>query len=199
MRGKFIVIEGPDGAGLSTQAELLANWIKKKRACVLTKEPTDNLIGGLIRAALKNEWKTSFDALQLLFSADRAHHLKSDIIPALEKGKWVICDRYMLSTICYGAASGVDVDWLKELNKNFLRPDLTIVLDVPVEVSLERMKVARFGAELFEKRERLMRVRDNYHKFKDLFGDSVMIDGTRSIKEIHEEIKRVVIERLGHP
>ncbi|MCW1300199.1 MAG: dTMP kinase, partial [Candidatus Parvarchaeota archaeon] len=73
MKGAFIVFEGPDGAGLSTQAELLDKYLRKKGyKVVLTKEPTIGLIGGLIKAALKNEWKTSPLAMQLLFTADRA-------------------------------------------------------------------------------------------------------------------------------
>ena len=88
--GKFFALEGIDGAGLTTQTYLLANYLRKKGfEVVVTKEPTHGLIGGLIRAALRNEWKTSQDTLQLLFSADRAHHLRTEIIPALKNGKIV--------------------------------------------------------------------------------------------------------------
>jgi len=191
-RGKFIVFEGIDGAGLTTQANLLEKALKKAGyKVVLTKEPTNGLIGGLIRACLKNEWKTSLLSLQLLFAADRAHHLEKEILPALKKGKIVICDRYLLSTIAYGMIS-LEKEWLKFINSKFLQPDLTILLDLSVEVSLKRIKLSRFGAELFEKKEELRKVRKNYLKLAKEFPNVYVIDASRSIEEVHEEVKKLV-------
>ena len=103
VHGMFIVIEGLDGAGLSTQAGLLNDYfLKKSKNVLLTKEPTNGLIGGLIKAGLKNEWKTDNITLQTLYSADRAHHLATEIEPALKKNIIVICDRYVLSTLAFG-------------------------------------------------------------------------------------------------
>jgi dTMP kinase len=193
MKGFFIAIEGIDAAGLSTQAQLLEKWLRKQgRKVLLTKEPTHGLIGGLIRAALRHEWKTNQAALQLLFSADRAHHLETEIIPALERGFVVICDRYVLSTLCYGCVDGVELDWLRSLNQRFPKPNLTIIIDVPSEVSIERMKKSRQGMELFEQRKKLARVRENFHKLRDELPNTFVVDGTKSVEEVHEAIKGIV-------
>ncbi|HDH91671.1 MAG TPA: dTMP kinase [Candidatus Aenigmarchaeota archaeon] len=192
MKGKFIVFEGIDGAGLSTQALLLESRLRKSGyKVVLTKEPTNGLIGGLIKACLKNEWKTSLTALQILFAADRAHHLSYEIIPSLKKGKIVICDRYILSTIAYGMIE-LEREWLEALNSKFLKPDITFLIDIPVEVSLKRIKAARFGAEIFEKRRQLEKVRKNYLKLISSAKNSFVIDGTKPIEEVHEDIIKIV-------
>lgn len=100
--GKFIVFDGLDGSGQSTQAGKLVDFLNLPEQKLkfghtgvqVTKEPTSSLIGGLIRSQLTHEWKSSQECLQLLFSADRAHHLEKEIIPLLERGVTVICDRY---------------------------------------------------------------------------------------------------------
>jgi dTMP kinase len=193
VRGLFIVIDGPDAAGLSTQAQLLERWLRRRGIpVVLTKEPTHGLIGGLIKAGLKHEWRTSQETLQLLFSADRAHHLQREIIPALRRGVTVICDRYILSTYCFGTIDGVDLDWLRHLNSQFLRPDVTIILDVPPRVSLKRIAESRLSVELFEEAAKLRQIRKNYHKLKDEFPNTFIVDGTRGIQEVHREIRKIV-------
>jgi len=192
MKSLFIVFEGIDGAGLSTQASLLCQWLKNKGKVLLTKEPTQGLIGGLIKAALRKEWKTDQKALQLLFSADRAHHLANEIVPALNKGFHVVCDRYILSTLSYGHADGIDLEWLRSLNSKFLKPSITIILDVPPKVSLQRMEKARSKAELFEEEEKLRKIRENYLMLKDEFPNTFVVDATKQIEEVHEEIKRIV-------
>jgi dTMP kinase len=196
MKGKFMVFEGIDGAGLTTQAELLEKYLKnKKYEVVLTKEPTNNLIGGIIRAALKKEWITSNRTLQLLFSADRAHHLEKEIIPALENGKIVISDRYFISTIAYGMIE-LEKDWLKALNSKFLLPDIIFIIDVPVEVSIERIKASRFGFELFEEKKKLEKIRNNFLELSKEYKNCFVINGNRSIEEVHKEIVKIVEEKL---
>ncbi len=194
MKGKFIVFEGIDGSGQSTQIELLKKYLSKKHDCVLTKEPTNNLLGGIIRAALRREWKTDLRTLQLLFSADRCHHLEFFIKPALEKGKWVLSDRYFLSTIAYGALE-LEWDWLKNLSSKFLVPDIIFILDVPEEVSLKRIDKSRASREFFEEKEKLRKVRSNYMKiFEEMKHEwnIFIIDGTKTIEQIHDEIKSIV-------
>ena len=196
MKGKFIVFEGIDGAGLTTQAELLEKYLRsKKYEVVLTKEPTNNLIGGIIRAALKKEWSTSNRTLQLLFSADRAHHLEKEIIPALENGKIVISDRYFISTIAYGMIE-LEKDWLKALNSKFLLPDIIFMIDVPVEVSIKRIKASRFGFELFEEKKKLEKIRNNFLELSKEYKNCFVINGNRSIEEVHKEIVKIVEEKL---
>ena len=196
MKGKFIVFEGIDGAGLTTQAELLEKYLRnKKYEVVLTKEPTNSLIGGIIRAALKKEWLTSNRTLQLLFSADRAHHLEKEIIPALENGKIIISDRYFISTIAYGMIE-LEKDWLKALNSKFLITDIIFIIDVPVEVSIERIKASRFGFELFEEKKKLEKIRNNFLELSKEYKNCFVINGNRSIEEVHKEIVKIVEEKL---
>ena len=104
MAGRLIVFEGLDGAGITTQATLLRNFfLSKDKEAILTKEPSDGLIGGIIKSCLRHEWKTNPLTLQMLFAADRAHHLVTEIEPAIKKGKMVICDRYVLSSLTFGS------------------------------------------------------------------------------------------------
>ena len=197
MKGKFIVFEGIDGAGLTTQAELLEKYLRGKNyKVILTKEPTNNLIGGLIRAALRKEWLTSNRTLQLLFSADRAHHLEREILPALENGKIVISDRYFISTIAYGMVE-LEKEWLKALNSQFLLPDIIFIIDVPVEVSIERIKASRFGFEFFEEKKKLEVIRNNFLELSKEYENCFVINGNRSIEEIHQEIIKIVEEKLN--
>jgi dTMP kinase len=196
MKGKLIVFEGIDGAGLTTQSQMLEKYLKEKKyEVVLTKEPTNNLIGGIIRAALKKEWLTSNRTLQLLFSADRAHHLEKEIIPALEDGKIVISDRYFISTIAYGMIE-LEKDWLKALNSKFLLPDIIFIIDVPAEISIERIKASRFGFELFEEKKKLEKIRNNFLELSKEYKNCFVINGNRSIEEVHKEIVKIVEEKL---
>jgi len=195
----FIVFEGIDGAGLSTHSHLLYEYLLERGYnVVLTKEPTDGLIGGLIRACLRGEWKTDPLTLQLLFVADRSHHVNNLILPALKKGKIVVSDRYMFSSIAYGTVSYGDYEWLKLINSKFPVPDLILILDAPVEVALRRIRRTRFGFELFEN-ARLEEVRRIFYKIANEYGGFV-ISTDRSIEETQQEIReRVneVLERRG--
>jgi dTMP kinase len=140
MRGRFIVIEGPDGAGTTFHAKLLAErLIANGQNVVLTAEPTDGPIGTFIRSVLKGHTSVPSSSLQLLFVADRAWHVETVILPALEAGKTVISDRYEASTIAYGISLGLDEQWLKDLNKNFIRPDVQILALPPISICLKRL------------------------------------------------------------
>lgn len=193
MKGLFIVFEGPDGAGSSTQVDLLEKWFKKRNVKVyLTKEPTNSIIGGIIRSILKREWEVNMRTLQLLFSADRAHHLKREIIPYLEKGINVISDRYLLSTLAFGALEE-NLDWLKQINAKFPEPDLTFILNVPGQVCAERIAKNRFGFEIFETADKLEKIRHNYLELKFYHKNTHVIKGDhRNPEEIHGEIAKIV-------
>jgi dTMP kinase len=194
-KGIFIVFEGPDGSGQSTQTELLENWFKKRKVKVfVTKEPTNSLIGGIIRSILKREWEVTMRTLQLLFSADRAHHLNRVIIPYLNKGINVISDRYILSTLAFGSPQE-SLDWLKQINSSFPEPDLTFILDVPGQVCAERIAKSRFGFEIFETSDKLERTRKNYLELKFYHKNTHVIKGDhRKPEEIHKEITGIVEE-----
>lgn len=165
MRGRFIVLEGPDGSGTTTHTALLAKNLQEKGVDVfLTKEPTDGPIGLFIRQQLSLGTMPS-DALQMLFSADRAWHLASEVLPALEMGKTVISDRYMLSTLLYGEALGLDRDWLEIMNKKFIKPDYVILALPSFEVCMQRLN-KRSTKDMLESQDDLQRrVYDGYASF----------------------------------
>ena len=191
-KGKFIVFEGLDGAGLSTQALRLENYLGARgRQVLLTKEPTAGLLGGILKSTLRGELKLSSRALQLLFSADRAQHVDTEIVPALAEGKIVISDRYFYSTFAYGIASEVEYDWLLDINRKFLVPDMTILLDVEPETSLKRMSQGRFTSELFEKKESLTKVRNAFLTLAKEFNFRV-ISGEGSIEQVSDRIAEAV-------
>lgn len=190
----FIVFEGLDGAGTTTQVELLAGYLrneKPEQKIVVTKEPTNNIIGGLIRGCLTGDWKTSPAGLQLLFAADRAHHLSKKIEPALNDGCIVICDRYCLSTLAYGAID-LDQKWLEQINSRFRQPDLTFLIDVSAKTALSRMEKVRYTIELFEHEAALEKVRKNYLEFSQGGKDTHIINGEEAITRVRDDINKVI-------
>jgi len=197
MRGLFVAFEGIDGAGLSTHSRLLYEELSRRGyEAVLTKEPTDGLIGGLIKAALRGEWRTDPATLQLLFAADRCHHVNTLVYPALREGKVVITDRYKYSSIAYGSLD-CDREWIVEINSKFPEPDVLVILDVPVEIALERISRSRFGFELFEN-SRLERVRGNFLEIAGEFGGRVaVVDSSGPVEAVHERVLEVVLEVLS--
>ncbi len=202
--GKFIVFEGLDGSGQSTQGEKLVDFLNSFKhkfrlglpGAHLTKEPTNNLIGGLIRGQLTHNWKSTAECLQLLFAADRAHHLEKEVIPLLKKGIWVISDRYFFSTIAYGSLEISDWQWLKVINKPFLLPDLSLFLKVSPSVCTQRMKKARFGMELFEKKQILEKVWQGYARLAKEFNNIHMINGEQTVGKVFEDVKKVITKIL---
>ena len=192
--GRFIVFEGLDGSGTTTQANFLFKYLKKQgKRVFLTAEPTHSLIGGLIESQISGDWQGSPECLQLLFTADRAHHLEKEIIPLLKKGINVICTRYILSTLAYGSSEIKDEKWLIEINKKFIWPDITFLLRASPKLCLQRIKKERFHQELFEKEEKLKKVSKNYLKFAKKLKNIYIIDGEKSIKEVFGEIKNTIV------
>jgi dTMP kinase len=196
-RGKFIVFDSLDGAGNSTQVKLLADYLNKiGEKSYVTKEPTSYLIGGLIKSQLTHDWKSSAECLQLLFCADRAYHLEKEIIPLLKKGINVISDRYFFSTIAYGNLEIKDFEWLIEINKKFILPDLTFFLKVSPKVCIKRIKKDRFEITLFEKEKILEKVWKNYEILAKKFKQVFIIDGEKKVEEIAKEIRKIVLNKL---
>lgn len=198
--GLFIAFEGLDGSGQSTQSKKLENWFRERHyTTILTKEPTVGLIGGFIKAALRKEWKTDPTTLQMLFSADRSHHIHSKINPALKQDKVVITDRYFFSTLAFGSVDQeVDLSVIEKINSQFRVPDMTFYIDVPAEICMERMKVARFGAELFEEKEKLERVRKSYLKMVNRYPNFFRVDGTQSIEDVHDVVVEIVKREMSN-
>lgn len=215
MRNKkppFIVIEGTDGSGVSTQAELLEKKLRDEgREVYLTKEPTDGPSGAMVRLALagrlisqkKALTSPSLEArvLALLFAADRMDHLYNDIIPKLDIGVIVISDRYYLSSYAYQGIAINDVEWLQAINSQCLRPDLTIFLDVDAEICYKRMQRRRWHIELFEEQQKLEEVHHSYLKaIQYLMGRGekiVMVDGNQPLNAVQRDIFRAVRKILS--
>ncbi len=198
--GKFIVFEGLDGSGQSTQTGLLKDFlIRQGYSVILTKEPTLNSAAGKkIREVLDKKIKLKPEELQKLFAQDRKEHFKKEIIPALKKGKIVISDRYFFSSFAFGSIQGLDLNWLIELNKQFLTPDLIFILKVRPEICIKRIKKRGKPETFFETKEKLQKVWQNYKKFPDYFKemDIRIINGEKTIEKIFKIIKKITIQKL---
>ncbi|MCD6559032.1 dTMP kinase [Palaeococcus sp. (in: euryarchaeotes)] len=199
--GMFIVLEGIDGAGKSTQARLLAQWFEKRGyEVVLTKEPTDTPFGKLIRKlvliggkeGIIDGARISHEAEALLFAADRAEHVHKLIKPSLEQGKVVISDRYFYSSLAYQWARGLDLEWLVDLNRFAVRPDLVILLDLPVRESMNRINGRKIKTEFDKIAELQRRVRENYLKLAKRFEEIKIINALASLEDIHNDIVALV-------
>lgn len=163
MVGRLVVFEGIDGSGLSTQAAHLCGYLRDALhlPAYLTKEPTDGPAGAQVRLKLRGRLVVDEATLALLFAADRLDHLAMDVLPRLEAGFQVISDRYYLSSLAYQSLD-VEISWLRAINARCRRPDLTIFLDVPVDLCMARLRTQRWRLELYETAEKLERVRRNY-------------------------------------
>jgi len=190
--GKFIVFEGLDGSGQSTQAGLFKKYLENKGfSVILTKEPTlDSKAGKKLRKILDKREKISPKQLQKLFFLDRQEHLKKKVIPALKKGSIVISDRHFFSSFAYGASEGIDLNWLIKLNYSFFLPDLTFLLKVRPRVCIERIEERGIAKTLFEKEQKLEAVWKTYKSLPQRFKNVYIILGERSIPLVFESIKK---------
>ena len=195
MAAKFIVFEGIDGAGKTTQAKLLAEKIKEMgKEATLTAEPTSLESGKALRRVLSGEDKKSACEIATMFTLDRiAHnvHPTLGISAFLNNGVDVISDRYYYSSLAY-QGSVTSYPWVKSLNidcPEIRRPDLCIFLDLTPKESLERISKGRDKLEIFENLETLTRVRESFFNvFDDLDDNIAIIDAYRSPEEIAQDI-----------
>ncbi len=191
-KGKFITFEGADGCGKTTQLLLLRDYlINKGYEVVLTREPGAKGLGERIRDILLNyDGEVSDRCESFLFLADRAQNIDTIVIPAIEQGKIVLCDRHTDSTVAYqGYGRGLDVEQINMLNNlatKGLKPDLTLVFDVDVRTSMKRVGTSKdrmesAGMEFFN------RVRNGYLELAKLEPERIkVVDATKSIEEVHE-------------
>jgi dTMP kinase len=193
--GVFIVFEGIDGSGKSTHIKFLSENLRARGFHVLeTSEPSRDIIGAFIRHyAEKNEKRVTPETEALLFAADRYEHVKQVIIPALERGMVVISDRYFYSSIAYQGATGLDLNWIREMNRFALKPDLGILLDILPDSSLKR--VNNRARTVFEVSDYLRKVREIYLDMVDL-GELVRVEADRKREEVRIDILSVVDELL---
>ncbi|HEX5726949.1 MAG TPA: dTMP kinase [Longimicrobiaceae bacterium] len=220
-RGLFIVLEGIDGSGTTTQAQLLTEHLAGRgHRAYATNEPSSGPVGMLIRLALSGRLlgptlryhdadedrddagDTTLDArtLALLFAADRMDHLVTQVEPNLARGRHVVCDRYLLSSLAYQGLS-LPEEWVLEINRHARVPDLTFYLDVPVEHARMRMRAARWTRDLYEDDWHQRRIRERYQEVvaRGLpgVGPVVVVDASRPRAEVTDEITRALDERLA--
>ena len=186
-KGLFIVIEGIDGTGKSTQALLLRDaFANAGREVIVSREPTDSEYGRLLRESAKRG-RRSLDEELDLFIKDRAQHVETLIKPALAQGKVVILDRYFYSTLAYQGSRGGDVGQLKsEMERRFPIPDAVFVLDMDPDVSRQRIAASRSRADEFESPEGLRRARAIFQSLSDPFVTHV--DATGPPAQVQETI-----------
>lgn len=210
----FITFEGIEGSGKTTQIQRTASMLEKQgHACVITREPGGTAIGGKIRAILLDPENHGIDPLteMLLYTADRAQHLKEIVLPSLAEGKVVLCDRYFDATVVYqGFARGMDVDMIKNIHRAFLKdfkPDLTILLDLLPETGLSRAwrqieNGARSGHETRFENEALSfhnKVREGYLTLARLEPSRfTIIDAAKDADTVGKEILQMIFNALDN-
>lgn len=195
--GKFIVIEGLDGSGNSTQSKMLCDFLNSiGHKSILTKEPTSGFVGKYIRSFFKKEFECPPAYKQILFAADRAIHLTEEIEPKLNAGVNVVCDRYILSSIAFGGSEKLPPKWLMSINFTFIVPDLTILLKVDPKICIERISKRGSEKEFFEEQEKLVAVWRNYEYGKSYFQNVHIINGEQSLEKVHEDIKKLATKEV---
>ena len=200
--GKFVVLEGIDGSGTTTQTARFAARVRALGHSVrMTREPSDGPVGTLVRQVLGGRvvipgggapgWAT----MALLFAADRMDHVECDIVPVLADGGVVVSDRYDASSLAYqsissGGEAREALEWIRTLNRYVLRPDLTVVLDVPPDVAAERRQHRGEAAQIYEQNE-VQRALSAFYRdlARHMPSDVVVVlDGTGTVEEVHERV-----------
>jgi dTMP kinase len=186
-KGIFIVIEGLDGSGKTTQATTLAKRFNQSQNVMLTAEPSQGKIGTFIlKGCLYEDKRLPIEAEALLFAADRIEHIHKELKPALDEGKLVICDRYVYSSLAYQGSAGLSLDWIKNINARALQPDFSIFIDVAPERVIERLQRQKSVMETQQK------VREVYLKYVEK-GELVRVDGDKPKDVVADELHATVL------
>lgn len=205
--GLFIALEGIDGSGTTTQARMLAEWFAAKMLPVYsTFEPTDGRIGKLIREYLSGKIDAPnvdrhFHSLALLFAADRLDHLAREVEPRLKSGTHVISDRYLLSSIVYQSLH-CDPAWINAINAEAPPPGLTVLIDLPAEIAMERLARRNLfeASEIYETLDQQEKLRERYleaARSLSLGQEIVVVDGGQDPEIVLQKIAAQVESRLG--
>lgn len=205
-KGKFITFEGPEGCGKSTQIRLLSESLTKQGRTVLTtREPGGTDVGEEIREILMNPEHVELTDLTevFLYEAARAQLVNEVIIPALDSEHIVLCDRFSESTLAYQGYGGkISVEWIQKIDqmvRGGLSPDLTLFIDVDPEVGLKRARASEKGIDRLEEKdlEYHKRVYQGYLELAKKNPERIKrVDGSKSPREVHEEILKLVREIL---
>jgi len=209
MPGKVIAIEGIDGAGTTTQAELVFRKLLEKRIPAhLVREPSDGPVGCLLRQILKRRLvvpgRTAAHppgavTMGLLFAADRCDLLEAEVRPNLDEGSLVVSDRSVFSSLAYQSIGGADLNWLFEVNRFACWPDLTIILDTDPGVAARRRAVRMQRPEIFEEDDMQRKLAAFYRGLPSMFPNHrfVLVDSDRSIEEVFHACWRTVEDFLA--
>jgi dTMP kinase len=212
MKGHFIVVEGIDGSGTTTQAGLLhAAYQRENAPAHLTQEPSDGPIGMVIRQVLSGRLVVkglggarapSWPTMALLFAADRLDHLEAEILPNLAEGITVLSDRYVYSSLVYQTETSGDLQnlpWVESMNRRAPRPDLTIVLDVSPVVAARRRLQRRQTEELYDDAELQERLARRYRELPARYPDDriAVVDGNGGTQEVHASCWNLVRRLRG--
>jgi dTMP kinase len=194
----FIVFEGIDGSGTTTQLHRVAVALQNHGHKIYkTHEPSNGPIGKLIREVLKTNKQIDHRALALLFAADRVDHITREIKPALNSGAIVLCDRYLGSSLVY---QGIFCDpaWVREINSHVMPADLTLVLNVSAEEARRRRNVRGTPIELFDDIVLQTRLAENYQNLPMLIPEHTVqiIDGTRTPDVVESTLVKMIVSQL---
>ncbi len=205
-RGRFITLEGGEGAGKSTQLRFIANWLERSgRVVVQTREPGGSPLAEAVRGLVLGDWAEGIDAqteLLLMFAA-RSAHVSHRILPALLRGEDVVCDRFVDASWAYqGAGRGIAAEHLQALERlalRELRPDLTIVFDIAPQIGLARAK-SRGDANRFESETLAFmgRVRDAYLVRAEADpARYAVLDASRPLADVQASLARLLEQRMA--
>ena len=192
-KGAFVVIEGLDGSGKSTQAKILVDRLQQRWDAIYTAEPSRGKTGLFIRNQILYGFRRPPITVEaLLFAADRVDHVQSEINPNIDQGKVVVSDRYVYSSLAYQGSAGLNLDWIKTINSYVLTPDLGIFIDVEPLTVMRRLRRRKSIMENLGIQEK---VRSIYLQFVKS-GDLIKIEGERPKAMVSDEIFDVVTNFL---
>ena len=193
-KGVFICIEGLDGSGKTTHTKrLIRNLQNQGIDAVYTTEPSRGELGTFIRSSvLEGKTRAPRVVEAVLFAVDRVEHIEKDVKPALKEGKVVVSDRCVYSSLAYQGAAGLDIEWIEEINRLALPPDLTVYIDVPPEVVVKRIRRKKSVMETLETQRKVQQV---YLRYVNN-GKMVPINGDKRKKEVEQSILQLILEFL---
>lgn len=191
-KGSFIVFEGIDGCGKSTQLKRLQAYLAARgQSCRTEREPTDGPVGSLVRSAVENRTALRDETLVLLFAADRYEHVQQ-LMAALSCGETVLCDRYVCSSLAYQSLTE-SPDFVAACNEkatSLLLPDVTLFIDTPPEECMRRIEANRSQLDRFETLDKLRAVRENFLRAFSRYRLPVLqIDGRGSADEVEARVR----------
>lgn len=197
-KGFFICIEGLDGSGKTTHSHrLVRNLQSKGFDAIYTTEPSRGTLGKFIREIILERKKRVPRVMEaILFAVDRVEHLEKDVKPALDKGKIVVSDRCVYSSLAYQGAAGLDLEWIKKINRLAFSSDLTFYICVPPEVVIKRIRRKKSVMERLDTQKKVERI---YLKFVN-DGELIVINGDKKKSEVENGILSNVLNFLKkHP